>query len=253
MHLPGFTLLSLLTALLPSPTPAAADARDAPALVDVLPLTDHIIMLHFDEGHVIHHKRGMARADEQVIIHPLDTSAASRPESYSIRSPDDPAYATARTPASVARKSKGTDFAWFVDGWKDGHAVNTRPDHTKEHWIYLALPAPLRPGTTYTIHTGELAGNGQVWTLPFDEAKVRSEAVHVNLLGYVPSAPRKAASVFHWMGDRGGLDLQDHDGRPFHLIDESTGRAVFTGKLAFRMPANQPETLDFIGIRSSLG
>ena len=108
-------------------------------LVDVTPLTDRILMLHFNEGHVIHHQRGQSRSDEKVIISPLDTEAASRPFTYSVSSPDDEHYRKAQPPSRVGRKSKGTDFAWFADQWENGHAVNTRPDHTKEHWIYLFI------------------------------------------------------------------------------------------------------------------
>ena len=71
---------------------------------------------------------------------------------------------------------------------------------------------------------------------------MRSEAVHVNLLGYVPGAPQKFAYVYHWMGDRGSLDLRPYDGRPFHLIDQATGQPAFTGKLVFRAASTQQET-----------
>jgi endoglucanase len=229
--------LAILVAL-----PARAIAAAAPELVEVLPLCDRVLMLHFDEGHVVHHRRGTPRSEEQVIASPLDIAAASRPDSYRVRSADDPAYKRVRAPVTAGRKSKGTDFAWFVDRWENGHAVNTRPDHAKEHWLYLELPAPLRQGKTYTVATGTLAANGREWTFVFDPARTRSEAVHVNLLGYAPAAPRKYAYVYHWMGDRGPLDLRPYAGRAFRLIDEATGVTAFTGKLAFRAPANQPET-----------
>lgn len=219
-----------------------SETLTAPELVDVLPLTDRVLVLHFDEGFVEHHRRGMARSDERVFAAPLDTEAAARPGSYALTSPDDPAYAGPRAPARVGRKSKGTDFAWFVDRWENGHAVNTRPDHAKEHWVYLDLPTPLRNGKTYTVDTGRLASNGREWTLRHDDAVVRSEAVRVNVLGYVPSAPRKFAYVFAWAGGRGRLDLRPYEGKPFRLIEEGTGRPAFTGKLAFRKGAGEPET-----------
>ena len=93
-------------------------------------------------------------------------------------------------------------------------------------------------GKSYTVNTGRLAANGRRWTLKFDEAKSRSEAVHVNLIGYRPMATQKFAYVYQWMGDQGSLDLRPHSGRPFHLIDEATGRTVFTGKLMFRAPVD---------------
>jgi hypothetical protein len=215
---------------------------DAPKMVGVLPLTDRVLMLHLDEGYVIHHRRGMARSDERVVASPLDTAAASRPETYHVRSAGDPAYATPLAPVSVGRKSKGTDFAWFVDRWESGHAVNTRPDHAKEHWLYLGLPTPLRPGKTYTVSTGSLAGNGGEWTVVFDPARTRSEAEHVNLFGYAPKAPRKYAYVYHWMGDGGSLDLRPYQGRTFRLLDHATGVTAFAGTLAFRARASNPET-----------
>ena len=94
-----------------------------------------------------------------------------RLESFKILSTDDPAYREGKSPISIGRKSKGTDFAWFTDKWENGRAVNTRPDHTKEHWLYLELPSPLRPGKTYTIQTGDLAKNGREWSFSFDLAK----------------------------------------------------------------------------------
>jgi hypothetical protein len=128
--------------------------------VEVQPLTERILLLHFSDGHVQHHQRGEPRGAEKVIVDPLDVVAASRPESYTVTSSDDAAYHEKRFPQSVGRKSKGTDFAWFVDKWENGRAVNNRPDHTKEHWIYLELPTAMQPGRTYAVDTGGLAKSG---------------------------------------------------------------------------------------------
>jgi hypothetical protein len=120
--------------------------------------------------------------------------------------------------------------------------VNTRPDHTKEHWIYLFLPEPMKRGKTYLLGTGSLASNGREWKVVFEETKARSEAVHVNLLGYVPAAPQKYGYVYHWLGDKGGLELKSYEGKTFEVFDLAAQKAVFSGKLKFRMPANQQET-----------
>jgi hypothetical protein len=210
--------------------------------VELLPLTDGILMLHLDEGHVVHHKRGQARGDETVVIFPLDTTAASKPATYRITSPDDPAYARPVGPARVGRKSKGTDFAWFVDRWENDHAVNDRPDHASEHWIYLALPHPLKAGSNYRLEAPAIGLRMPV-VLSYDPARSRSEAVHVNLLGYEPAAARKAAYLFHWMGDAGGLEIRPWDRRAFQVIDQATSRPVFTGKVALRARGDQPETI----------
>lgn len=230
------TALALISAALAVGPVGASD------LVGVQPLTDAIVMLHFDDGYVIHHKRGEPRSQEQVVVNPLDVAAATKLATYTVVCADDPAYGSGRQPVRVGRKSKGTEFAWFVDTWANNRAVNTRPDHAKEHWIYLQLPSPMKAGKTYVIRTGSLAANGREWKLTFDIAKARSEAVHVNTLGYAPSSPAKYAYVYHWMGDQGGLDVKPVVGRSFHLVDVKTGRRVLSGKVAFRMPANQQET-----------
>ena len=212
-------------------------------LLSVQPLTDRIVMLHFKDGHVDYHKRGEPDAKDKVVTDPLDVAAAAKPDSYSIESTDDPAFRTPVAPVGVGRKSKGTEFGFVRDSWANGRVVNTTPDHAKEHRLYLELPAPMQPGKTYTIKTGSLAKNGSEWKLAFDLATARSEAVHVNTLGYVPTAPEKFAYVYHWMGDKGSLLLPDAESRSFHLIYTATGKIVFDGKLKFRMGKDNPETL----------
>ncbi|RYG25873.1 hypothetical protein EON82_05540, partial [bacterium] len=229
-------ILLLLCTLLPR----LAHGSD---LVEVSPLTDRIVLLHFKDGYVVHHKLGQKRSDEKVVVDPLDVSVASDRVSYRIISPTDPSYKQAKLPIDVGRKSKGTDFAWFTDRWENGRAVNDRPDHAKEHWLYLFLPQPMKEGQAYTITTGSLAKNGKSWKLPFVARKARSEAVHVNLLGYVPAAPAKFAYVYQWAGDRGSIDLKAYAGKRFWLVDQATGKDVFTGNVAFRKPATNPETI----------
>jgi endoglucanase len=119
---------------------------------------------------------------------------------------------------------------------------SAHPDHTKEHWIYLFLPEPMKSGKTYLVRTGSLASNGTEWTLAFDETKARSEAIHVNLLGHVSSASQKYGYVYRWLGDKGGLELRPYEESVFRVFDQATGKSVFSGKMAFRAPATQQET-----------
>jgi hypothetical protein len=220
----------------------AGSSVDASDIVEVQPLTDQILMVHCDDGFVEHHKIGQPRSQEVVHVDPLDTAAAQETASYRLSSDDDPAYREPKRPTRVGRKSKGTDFAWFADTWEDGRAVNHRPDHASEHWLYLVLPSPLVRGKTYRLDTGGLAKNGATWTLTFDERTSRSEAVHVNLLGYAPEAPRKVGDVSHWMGDLGSLPWSRDVDRRFLLVSQPSGKVVYHGQAAFRAPADQPET-----------
>lgn len=143
--------LTFTLALVLVPGFAAATRKVAASeLLEVGPLTERILLLHFKDGHVEHHRRGEPRNAERVFAAPLDVDAAVRPASYRITSTNDPAYREGRSPEDVGRKSKGTDFAWFVDRWENGRTVNRRPDHTREHWLYLRLPEPLREGRSST-------------------------------------------------------------------------------------------------------
>lgn len=227
----SFLLLALM---------AGARASD---LVEVGPLTDRLLLLRFKDGYVIPHKRGEPRTAGRVITDPLDVAAAARPASYRIASPGDPAYQGGASPTRVNRKSKGTDFAWFQDRWVDGRTVNDRPDSTQEHWLTLTLPAPLKTGVKYSLATGALAKNGRVFPFVFDPRKGRSEAVHVNSIGYVPTAPKKYGYLSYWTGDGGGLDVRALVGRGFSLVDLATGKDAFVGKVAFRRASTDAETL----------
>jgi hypothetical protein len=200
--------------------------------VDAVPLTDQILMVHFNEGRVLHSQLGQPWGQESVQVSTLNTTLASQTNSYRISSTNDAAYGIALAPTRVGRKTKGTDFAWS----------NVNPYCAREHWLYLALPHPLQRGKDYIIDTGALATNGRYWAISFDESRSRSEAVHVNLLGYAPAAPQKFAYAFAWMGDLGSLDLATYQGHPFHLIDQQTTVTCFTGQLAFRKSATNAET-----------
>jgi hypothetical protein len=236
------SLYPLRFSLLATAVLGVACSLHASDVVSVQPLTDRIVLVHFKDGEVKYHQRGQAWTEDKVVTDPLDVAAASLPASYRIESAEDPAYKNQLPPVGVGRKSKGAEFAGIRDSWADNRVVNHQPDHIKEHWLYLELPSPLLPGKTYVIKTGGLAKNGGVWTLAYDSAKTRSEAVHVNTLGYVPAAPEKFAYVYHWMGDQGSLTLADTDSRAFHLVDTRTGAKVFSGTLRFRKAHDNPET-----------
>lgn len=219
-----------------------AGRTEASELVEVLPLTDQILMVHFDDGSVTLASLGQETHADIVTVAPLDRTAAANPASYSISSPDDPAYATALSPTAVGRKSKGTEFANHCDTWSGTACVNTAPDRALEHWLYLVLPSQLARGRTYKIDTGTLASNAQTTTITFDETHLRSEAVHVNIVAYAAQAPQRFGYVYHWLGDRGGLDVNSLVGRACHLVRTSDWASVFDGSLAFRKASTNVET-----------
>ncbi|GMV80723.1 MAG: hypothetical protein AMXMBFR7_19070 [Planctomycetota bacterium] len=203
----------LLLALL-APVLAAAD------FVEVTPVTDSILMLHFDEGHI---DQGIDEKEARPYIIKLDTAAAAKAENYSVLSEDDSRYQTAQQPTQVRRKAKAADTL-----------SKFRPEQfVLDHFIYLTLPQPLKSGCTYTVRVQNLAHNGPARTFLFHEFRQRSDTIHVSQVGFVPGAP-KYAYLSHWMGDGGGANLDAYAGKPFHVVNAETQAAAFSGKVAKR-------------------
>lgn len=206
-------------------------------LIDVIPLTDQILMLHFDDGYIDHH--GYREGDDQDITFnfPLNTENAQNPLFYKIYSNEDLNFTSGVNPVEVGRKSKGTDFSrkclW------DGSVCQN--DYIQEHWLYLFLPKEFKKDTRYFVQLSGLADNFDEVPFIFDEAKHRSGAIHINQLGYLPNA-EKYGYVSHWMGDKGSLSLDSYQGNPFYILDMASGETVFNGALEFRAAADNKDT-----------
>ncbi|MEL6650531.1 MAG: glycoside hydrolase family 9 protein, partial [Bacteroidota bacterium] len=209
-------------------------------LVEVLPLHQNLLMVHFDDGYVRHHLLGERRDNEWVVATPLDVALAGQASTYLLSSNDDMQYQNGLSPLIVYRKSKATDFTWLCQGW-NGNCVNTDPDHAKEHWLYLELPFGLTAGNTYQLSFPGLTGINSI-SFTYNDLAQRSEAVHVNQLGYDPDAGEKFGYVYHWAGDAGAVDFGAYDGNSFYLIDTLNGNFAYSGNLAFRKAADNQET-----------
>jgi len=142
--------------------------------------------------------------------------------SFTISSANDLDYKEGKQPVRVGRWSRGV--RWM----KDGLIV--------ANYVYLVLPQPLKEGQTYTVKgpvdARELKYQGNLHT---------SRAVKANQIGYTPDGP-KIAYLGDWLGTLGKLEL-GADGKPFHVVDVKTGKAVFTGKAV----RNQAELTDAHG------
>jgi hypothetical protein len=209
-------------------------------VVDVRPLTNSILVIHYRDGYVLHHKAGQKRGEETVVLrNPLNVKSASLASSFLVSSTGDAHYMSPVSPQKIDRKTKSFDFAWFTDKWVGNRFVNDRPDSADEHWLYLSLPYSLVSGKSYRVSAPSL-GISQEITL--DEKGSLSDAVHVNLIGYRPDAPAKYGYVYAWRGDGASLDVQDLVGKRFDLVNTKTGASVFTGKVAFRKDKTNAET-----------
>lgn len=209
----------------------------ASEIVEVLPLTDKILMVHYDDGYLIKHRKGQATREDHIVLSNLNENNAIQTVNYTLSSSTDGNYSGGKKPSTINRKSKGTEFA-DRNIWTRQEGLTD--EWAKEHWVYLHLPTALQPGKTYTLNTGSLATNGSSWNFTYDVKSSRSEAVHVNNIGYDTRAGKKYGYVYHWMGDGGGLSLSAYANKNFYLV--KNGSVVFTGTLTFRKSATNAET-----------
>ncbi len=217
-------------------TAAAAHARAAD-LVAVQPVTHAVLMLRFDDGHIDYYGSNQTYTGNIVYAAPLNVATALNTNTYLISSPDDPAYAAGHRPVATGRKAKGMDFN---NPWSGVRFL-------QDHWVYLALPAPLQRGKTYTLALGGAAGNRSSFTFVFDEYTLRSDTIHVNQIGFTPDAP-KYAYLSHWMGSfsngvhRSSLNLDSLSGSVFHVYDVHLRSNVFSAPIARRKQKTQPDS-----------
>lgn len=228
-----FLAAGALAVLLPS-------AGWASRLVSATPLDRDILMLRFLDGEVIPKDDGLGATaftsdhtgDDLVVRYgtALNTTTASATSSWTLRSDDDASYGTTgRSPTAVHRKSKLNGMAettWGAGDWNY--------EFTMEHTLFLRLPSPLQQGKRYRLDIA--AGTNSDSTsrsFVFDVFQTVSEAVHVNLVGYAPASPVKAADLYLWMGDGGARDYKAFEGSKVWLRNVATGTNLEVGTVAF--------------------
>lgn len=235
----NFLIAILLCCLFPFVQLSASD------LVDVSPVTNKILLVHFDDGHIDYFGYHQTWNENIVYYSPLDTIAATVLTNYQIISTDDTHYTTAQNPMAAGRKSKGMDFNRLQ--WGDPNII----EYVREHWVYIELPTAMERGKSYTLTLNNLAANRNSFTFVYNETALRSEAVHVSQLGYVPDRP-KYGYLSQWMGDfnttthpDGGLELDNLAGADFYIVpadNRSITSAVFIGTIQKRTDKTDAES-----------
>lgn len=231
------TILSLLTALLLFCCPELSHATK---FLKLSVIDKDYLMLQFRDGEVRYRDDGtgssaylghtFVEGDDtlKVFGRRLNTSIAASAEEWTISSKDDSTFGNQKA-RMVSRKSK---------------PMNTDNTLTSEldHWIFLQLPQSMKQGCTYsvTIPSG-LNSDIKEAKVKFDIWNSQSEAVHVNILGYVPQEPLKAADLYLWLGDGGQRDYSSFEGKNVYLYNVNTKKSAKVGKVAFWMSADQHE------------
>ena len=236
----------------------------SPAVVETYLVAPDILALTMDAGHVVPGKLGpyvpqagdekhpkdksvyLARGGEEIgwLIgpkrdtlvtyeklegDPLLEFLADSPDTFTIASQDDAAFAAGLRPPAVYRKSKPTDWAQPSRGF------------AMRHIVYLKLPQPAAPGKTYRITLSGLNTQKSEIVFKCDPSAVRSEAVHVPQIGFRPDDPVKRAFLSIWLGTGGAYSYPDP--LAFSLVDTRTGKSVYTGKVVAAKRADEPETM----------
>lgn len=207
-------------------------------LSGVSPVTEKILMLHIRDGHIITYGVNQGPDDNTIYHSPINLEQALDPANYTITSPDDVNYSEGKHPVYIGRKSKGLEYQ---NGWDD-------PPYIMQHWIYIELPDAMVRGRQYTVSLNGITRNRESVTFTFDENRLRSETVRVNMVGF-PENGKKVAYLSHWMGDfdtpvhqDGGLNLDDKAGSECRVLDFETRETVFTTTIQKRLGKTERET-----------
>lgn len=190
------------------------------------------LMVHFRDGEVRYRDDGtgpsaylghtFVEGDDtlKVFGQRLDTELASIARGWKISSADDRTFGEAAAVAAC-RKSK---------------PMNTDNTLTSEldHWIFLQLPKSMKQGCTYKVSIPEgLGSDMDSAEVKFDIWNSQSEAIHVNIIGYTPQEPVKAADLYLWLGDGGQRDYKDFEGKKVYLYNVETGEKTKVGNVKF--------------------
>jgi len=209
----------------------APQRAEAAKVISVGALDKDYLVVQISDGDVAHEAPG-----EKVTRYTpeLSTTAATAATSWTIKSSDDSYYGAAgKKPTACSRKKKlngQAQLAWVSSDYAY--------EYTYQHWVYLKLPSSLQQGMSYTLEIAA-ATNADVTTqsFTFDVNNSRSEAVHVNLVGYAPDAPHKAADVYSWLGDGGERDYTSFVGNKVYAYDVTTKQSTEVGQVTLWKPS----------------
>lgn len=171
---------------------------------------------------------------------PLNTDIIANVGLWRIVSQNDTNYGSeGLSPVAVFRKTRANGMSY--KGWDPGISDHGF-DYTTEHFIYLQLPMSMKQGNNYTLKIDEKLGSDVTETsVKYDNFSNVSEAVHINLVGYMGSSGIKAADLYHFTGDGGNRDYSDFAGNEVFIYDVSSKEVHSVGRVSFWMKS-QTET-----------
>ncbi len=214
----------------------------AARLVEVKVVDKDYLMVYFMDGEVRFVDDGLGStaytsdhdaSNNYVVSYgsPLHTANAVLPANWRLKSPTDANYGTAGLPPTHChRKSKLNGMAQM--NWNTS-TNDYNYEYTMEHTIYLRLPHSMVQGRSYTLEINANTNSDVLSrTFTFDIFHSRSEAVHVNLVGYPADNGIKAADLYIWLGDGGARNYSGFVGNPVYIYNVNTGAVQQVGTVA---------------------
>lgn len=193
-------------------------------------LDEEIIRIHLLDGEVQFLESSSEPFKDKVHSYfpKVHLESAKNVSHWRISSEDDSNYlGKGKIPQACYLKSK-------VNGQsqKEWLRHDFRYEYTHEHFIYLRLPEPLRPNKSYSleISPGVNASRRKI-PFKFDPFHSKSDALHVNLVGYDVQEKVKTADLYTWMGDGGKRDYSRFEGKPVYLYNPSRAKRYLAGKV----------------------
>jgi hypothetical protein len=213
----------------------------ATKLVEIKVIDKDYIMAYFKDGDVNFVDDGLGStaytgahntANNYKVLYgsTLNTTNAVAAANWVIKSTADANYGTTGlNPTNCYRKSKLNGMAEM--DWSGSDFIY---DYTMEHTIYLKLPYSMAQGTSYTIEISSNTNSDVLSrSINFDIFNSPSEAVHVNLVGYLADASTKAVDLYIWMGDGGARDYASFVGKKVYIYNVNTSASQQVGTVAF--------------------
>lgn len=215
----------------------------AAKLVEIKVLDKDYIMVYFKDGDVEFVDDGLGStaftgehntANNYAVYYgtALNTTNAVANANWTIKSAADANYGTAGLhPSNCYRKTRMNGMAEM--DWDSG-ANDWHYDYTMEHWIFLQLPSSLSHGAGYTIEINANT-NSDVLSQPltFDIFNSLSEAIHVNLVGYLADSSVKAVDLYQYMGNGGARNYSSFVGKKAYIYNVNTSATQEVGTVSF--------------------
>jgi endoglucanase len=221
---------------------AVVESLQATKLAEVRVVDKDYLQVYFKDGDVTFVDDGLGATAFLNLAHDesnnilvnygtaLNTTNATATATWKLTSSDDAAYGTAGlAPTNCYRKSKLNGM--YEGAWSNNDFVYS---HTMEHSIYLKLPHSLVQGKTYTLQINANTNtDSTAKTFMYDIYNSRSEAIHVNLVGYSTAPSIKAADLYCWLGDGGARDYTSFQGNKVYLINTAAATPQQVSTISF--------------------